>query len=533
MKLFKAFGLLLLGGLLVLGGQHLLGEGATLFGGSGEKKDSQQKEEQLRKDIESFYSAYQQGAYDVMYEYLSSYAMKQYPQRDVFIDEFGEYNDKLLDYEIVSINSRDKVDRDLGLMFAHIKFTKEAIANRSYSDPYSEGDVYEEERIIRFEYNRLKKRWLFLDTYDLSPNQFYLQVFLNDITQERFELFRLLFNHDASEALTIEKLGEPVSRELDELIYDNFSVVFSDGTVSQFKMTLSEKYSTEEIIDKFGEYDEENESGFTYYFKDRYITFYSSNGGQIDSVVYSMHNNVAMQDTSSSYSYEDEIGDPLEGANKLAEAVENRDVEAVKNLLDAGVDPNVEAYQTPSALTIAKYNGYGEIAELLIEAGAKGDFDDQIIDVVNAIMEGNNDYLKVQLENGLDPNSVDENGTELLYISVSSNNLEAVKMLLSAGAEYEFEGITPLMIAAENGNIDILNVLIEAGGDINKIANGTETALILAVRAGHADMVQELINYGVDVNPPIDGYSPLNEAIYYGDTEIIDMLKQAGARDYE
>ncbi len=68
MKLFKAFGLLLLGGLLVLGGQHLLGEGATLFGGSEEKKDSQQKEEQLRKDIESFYSAYQQGAYDVMYE---------------------------------------------------------------------------------------------------------------------------------------------------------------------------------------------------------------------------------------------------------------------------------------------------------------------------------------------------------------------------------------------------------------------------------------------------------------------------------
>lgn len=225
--------------------------------------------------------------------------------------------------------------------------------------------------------------------------------------------------------------------------------------------------------------------------------------------------------------------DVLEQAEKLAEAVESGDISLVKSLLNAGVDPNIEAYESPSALTIAKYNGYDEIAKLLIEAGAKGEFNDEIIDVVNAIKSGNNDYLKLKLEKGLDPNSVDENQTQLLYISVFYNNLEAVNLLLSAGATQDFDDITPLMYAAETGNKEILRALVNAGGDINKITRNGETALIMAVRAEQTGMVKELINYGVDVNPPIDGYSPLNEAVYYGYGDIIEILKQAGAEDYE
>lgn len=233
----------------------------------------------------------------------------------------------------------------------------------------------------------------------------------------------------------------------------------------------------------------------------------------------------------------EDYDDVLEQAERLTQAVESGDIGLVKSLLNAGVDPNIDAYESPSALKIAKYNGYDEIADLLIEAGAKGEYDDQIIDVVNAINNGENDYLKLRLESGLDPNSMDEDGTTLLVLGVLYHNLEAVKLLLSAGADPNFDSYpdgstdyTPLMYAAQNDNKEILIALIEAGADINKIES--DTALIWAIREGRTEIVKELINRGADVNPPIDSYSPLNEAEYYGNSDIIELLIQVGAKNY-
>ncbi|PKC52533.1 ankyrin, partial [Rhizophagus irregularis] len=82
------------------------------------------------------------------------------------------------------------------------------------------------------------------------------------------------------------------------------------------------------------------------------------------------------------------------------------------------------------------------------------------------------------------------------------------------------------------GYNEILITLIEAGADVNQ--TGWSTPLIRAIVSGHTDIVEELIKHGADVNlMPTDGYSPLNEAEYYGNTEIINLLIQAGAKDFE
>lgn len=142
----------------------------------------------------------------------------------------------------------------------------------------------------------------------------------------------------------------------------------------------------------------------------------------------------------------------------------------------------------------------------------------------------NNNILGEQLRNGLDPNSTNEHGQTLLLDSINDNNIEAVTLLLAYGADpnFVYQGFTPLIVAAGQGHQLILMTLIEAGADVNKIE--LSTPLIRAIVNGHAEIVDELIKQGADVNiTPPDGYSPLNEAEYYGNAEIIHLLQQEGA----
>jgi len=55
---------------------------------------------------------------------------------------------------------------------------------------------------------------------------------------------------------------------------------------------------------------------------------------------------------------------------------------------------------------------------------------------------------------------------------------------------------TPLIIASQNGHLEIVKVLIENGADINAENAYTETALCLAKGDGHNDIVEILERLG-------------------------------------
>ena len=59
--------------------------------------------------------------------------------------------------------------------------------------------------------------------------------------------------------------------------------------------------------------------------------------------------------------------------------------------------------------------------------------------------------------------------------------------------------MTPLMIAAQDGNIAEVERLLAAGADVN--VNGIYgTALMMACRSGYIETVELLISSGSDVN---------------------------------
>ena len=108
-------------------------------------------------------------------------------------------------------------------------------------------------------------------------------------------------------------------------------------------------------------------------------------------------------------------------------------------------------------------------------------------------------------------------------------NLEIIDFLLGKGApvkNWEYQGATPLMIAAAEGHLEVVKRLVEAEVDVNfEHENGSGTALIVAATNGHAAVVKFLLESGA--NPSITdstGYTALLSATFYNRIDVVEEL---------
>ena len=88
---------------------------------------------------------------------------------------------------------------------------------------------------------------------------------------------------------------------------------------------------------------------------------------------------------------------------------------------------------------------------------------------------------------------------------------------------------TPLEYAIKKGNQEMVKILIENGADINTINKKGDTPLTYAIQKGSKKMTRVLIEQGADINAMgKDGYTPLTYAIQKGNKEIMKMLLESG-----
>ena len=100
-------------------------------------------------------------------------------------------------------------------------------------------------------------------------------------------------------------------------------------------------------------------------------------------------------------------------------------------------------------------------------------------------------------------NAPEADGTTALHWVVRADDVEMVRLLLGAGASPKAAnryGVTPLSLAAVNGNLAIVETLLKAGADPNARMEEDQTILMAASRTGHAGVVKALVAHGADVN---------------------------------
>lgn len=122
---------------------------------------------------------------------------------------------------------------------------------------------------------------------------------------------------------------------------------------------------------------------------------------------------------------------------------------------------------------------------------------------------------------------------ENLILAIQNNDSIKAKQWLNQGADpnaINEAGGTPLMAAARKGNVAIVNLLLGKNVDVNVQNKFGMTALIAACEGEHIDVVETLLYHSADVNlATIHGETALSVAKSKGNDQLMEMLTSAGA----
>jgi ankyrin repeat protein len=224
------------------------------------------------------------------------------------------------------------------------------------------------------------------------------------------------------------------------------------------------------------------------------------------------------------------------GSTLLIHAAESGYVNIVELLIKSGANLNTQNDFGKTALMAAVDEGQLETASVLIKNKADLEVKDKYMETALSIAceWGYFAIAKILVENKADVNIKDEYNETLLDRALQQNYNKISILLAKSIKEFDKPGtigFTPLMHASWNGLLELSQLLIERGANINfQDKSEHESALYLASSEGHLDIVKLLVQKGAKIDiQNKEGKTPLMTAIEEKKIEIVAFLLSKGA----
>jgi ankyrin repeat protein len=243
-----------------------------------------------------------------------------------------------------------------------------------------------------------------------------------------------------------------------------------------------------------------------------------------------------------------------QGATPLMQAALHASPAMMKRLLDRGADVNVRNPFGATALMWAA--GDPAKVKLLLERGAdvnaKSNSGRTALMIASATA-GNAESLRLLLAKGADPKIVDANGDGPLGNAASAADPKMIQVLLAAGASVNergnrgpaMRGMSPLTRAAGANCVPCVKLLLAHKSDVNAVSAeprtiklglqelGSFTPLVVAAQWGNPELIRPLLDAGASLESADSrGLTPLMMAVTSEtqNTETVRMLLDKGAK---
>ncbi len=196
------------------------------------------------------------------------------------------------------------------------------------------------------------------------------------------------------------------------------------------------------------------------------------------------------------------------GVTPLSLASLNADAAMIESLIRAGADPKSANPDGETALMTAARTGSAEAVKTLLDHGAIVDAKENVrgqTALMWAVVENHPEVVRLLHQRGADINA-----TSSVFVPPPIR-VDRVGQAAGAGitrqkAQSAPQGrMTPLLYAARDGNLEMVQLLLQLGANVKATdANGTST-LVIALINGHVGTARFLLENGADSNAA-DGY---------------------------
>lgn len=151
-----------------------------------------------------------------------------------------------------------------------------------------------------------------------------------------------------------------------------------------------------------------------------------------------------------------------------------------------------------------------------------------------AVIKGDVEQVTALLREGHTPNCKNKEGNSPLHLLVeTSADLEIAELLIMAGADLNVRNhicVAPLHLAVLCKRAKMLQWLLDQGAEIEARNNRAYTPLHKAVVAGDQQLIEILLQHQADIHARMEkDIQPLHLAAWYGHEKLIDFLLERGA----